>query len=224
MATAPILVFIDDDETVSKDWLSHLIAEQERSGAEVVLGPSIAVYDDAAPAWMREGDYHSSRPVYVDGKIITGYCCNTLVMRTSPPARNVRFQLGLGKTGGEDTIYLATIHRQGGTISYAEDALVYEDVPPKRAQLMWMLKRRFRFGHTHGLMLDALHDLGTSGRIREFVKAAAKCLSCGAMAVVNLPSRANRNRWLLRGALHAGVCLRFLGAGSIESYGLDQPA
>ena len=223
-STAPVLVFIDDDEVVAEDWLTELVAEQSRSGAEVVLGPAIALYDDMAPDWMKVADYHSSRPVYVNGEIVTGYGCNTLLMRTAPSVDGVRFERDAGKLGGEDTLYLAAIHRRGGKISYASEALVYEDVPPNRARLGWLLRRKLRFGHTHAVMLEQNGDLTFARRARQMALAVGKGSYCALMALLTLPIRSERNRWLIRGALHAGVCVRIVGLRPRETYGLDQPA
>ncbi|WP_394181636.1 glycosyltransferase family 2 protein [Yoonia maritima] len=222
-ATAPILIFIDDDELVSVGWLDALVAEQKASGAEVVLGPARAIYPDDAPGWMRAGDHHSSRPVYVHGEIKTGYSCNALLMRTAPSVVGLRFSEKLGRSGGEDTIYFASIHRNGGKISYAPDAEVTEAVLPQRASLWWLLQRKFRFGHTHGVMLQAGLNGSIVGQLREFLRATGKCLACLGMMIITAPSAQRSISWFLRGTLHAGVAFQFLGGRSHEIYGKDQP-
>ena len=71
-ASGDFLAFIDDDETASEDWLSELLIMADTTGADAVLGPVQAVYGNAAPAWMRRGDFHSTLPVWVAGEILTG--------------------------------------------------------------------------------------------------------------------------------------------------------
>ena len=75
------LAFIDDDCIASAGWLAALLAAAEESGADAVLGPVRAIYADAAPGWMRRGDFHSTNPVRVRGEVLTGYTCNVLMRR-----------------------------------------------------------------------------------------------------------------------------------------------
>lgn len=222
-ATAPILIFIDDDELVAAGWLAALLEEQRRSDADVVLGPAISIYPEDAPDWMRSGDHHSSRPIFVDGKIRTGYGCNTLLMRMRPCFEGLLFRHDLGRVGGEDTIFLASVHRRGGHISYAADAIVTEEVLPQRARLKWLVQRKLRFGQTHGLMLLADMDGGFVPQVREAMRAGLKCTYCMVMALVNMPFGKRGIPWLLRGCLHAGVVFFFLGGRTTETYGKDQP-
>jgi succinoglycan biosynthesis protein ExoM len=222
-ATAPIVVFIDDDELVTKDWLKCLFEEQKRSNSDVVLGPANAVYGKDAPKWMQQGDHHSTSADYVDGEIRSGYVGNTLLMRNSPAVSGLRFRLDLGRSGGEDTVFVSCIHQRGGKISYAPGAIVTEAVPPQRATLGWLLRRKFRFGQTHGLMLKE----GILGKrvkpIRDVPIAFGKGLSCLCMAILTAPIIEKSASWLLRGTLHAGVIYELLGGRAQELYGTDQP-
>ena len=44
-----LLVFIDDDETATPEWLASLVAKMDESGADVVLGPVKAIYGTPTP-------------------------------------------------------------------------------------------------------------------------------------------------------------------------------
>lgn len=215
-ADAPFLAFIDDDELAAPGWLAALIAEVENSGADAVLGPVQAVYGDESPRWMRERDFHSTRPVWVNGEIVTGYSCNVLFRRDSTAARNLRFRPELGRSGGEDTVFFSALHRAGGKIAFAPDALLTEAVPPERARFGWLARRRFRSGQTHALLLleEKGGHMGT--RLRCAGLAAAKALFC---LLAALPDFRRRHYWFLRAALHAGVAGRLLGKRELEQYG-----
>jgi len=75
-ATTPWLVFVDDDEYASTNWLAELVAS--RDGANAVFGPCEAIYGDGTPNWIRQGDYHSNR-ITERGRITTGYTSNVLI-------------------------------------------------------------------------------------------------------------------------------------------------
>ena len=216
-ATGDFLAFIDDDETASEDWIVRLLETALVTRADAVLGPVRAVYDKAAPRWMRRGDFHSTFPVWVDGQIITGYTCNVLLRLDAPSVAGRRFNLALGRSGGEDTEFFTHMHRLGGKIAYAPAAWVEEPVPEKRAAFSWLAKRKFRFGQTHGRLVGA--KAGAAERVKQIVLAAAKCGYCSFFALLFLFSPVRRNRYVLRASLHAGAVIGLFGVREIEQYG-----
>ncbi|WP_311029728.1 glycosyltransferase [Mesorhizobium koreense] len=219
-ATGDLLAFVDDDEMVSPDWLIELLRSAAETGADAVLGPVRAVYGDDAPRWMKRGDFHSTLPVWVRGEIRTGYTCNVLLHRSSPKLAGRRFNLALGRSGGEDTEYFARLHEAGGTVAFAPEAIVYEPVPVDRARFAWLAKRRFRMGQTHGRLLA--RNRSGAAMAREIGFAGAKTAYCLAAMALTVLSAEKRNRSLLRGIMHAGVVSGLLGVREIIQYG-DQP-
>lgn len=216
-ATGDFVAFIDDDETASSDWLAELVATIGTTGADAVLGPVSAVYPETAPGWMSRGDFHSTAPVWVHGAIITGYTCNVLLRRSAPSLNGRRFNLALGRTGGEDTEFFTHMVKAGGRIAFAEKAWVVEPVPPSRASMAWLAKRRFRSGQTHGRLLQEGH--AGFRRWKQIAIAGAKagyCLSAAA-ACFAMPIR--RGKFALRGVMHVGVVSGLFGLREIEQYG-----
>ncbi len=210
------LAFIDDDCSASPDWLAALVTKARQTGADAVLGPVAAIYGDAAPAWMRRGDFHSTNPVFVRGKLLTGYTCNVLMNVGAPSLDGRRFDLALGRTGGEDTEFFTAMVRDGGRLAFAEKALASEPVPADRAQFGWLAKRRFRTGQTHGRLL-AKTSGGTSGKA--VALAAAKVAFCAGGAVLTGLRPVARNRYALRSIMHGGVVSGLLGVREITLYG-----
>lgn len=216
-AAGDFLAFIDDDETASEDWIIRLMETAEATEADVVLGPVQAIYGKDAPRWMRRGDFHSTFPVWVGDRIITGYTCNALLRLAAPSLAGRRFSLALGRSGGEDTEFFTQMHRMGGTIAYAPAAWVQEPVPAKRAAFSWLAKRKFRFGQTHGRLIEA--GSGLAGKMRQLALAAAKSGYCALTGAIFLFSPVRRNQYILRASLHAGVVTGLLGVREIEQYG-----
>ncbi|MDI7862064.1 glycosyltransferase [Rhizobiaceae bacterium n13] len=216
-ATGDYLAFIDDDEVVSEDWLSRLLETARLTQAEVVLGPVRAHYLPEAPGWMQKGDFHSTLPVWVGGEIRTGYTCNVLLKLAAPSLANRRFNLALGKSGGEDTEFFGNAFDAGARIAFASNAWVHETVPEKRASFGWLARRRFRMGQTHGRLL-AVNASATS-RPRQLVLAIAKSGFCAAACVALGFVPVRRNRYALRAIMHAGVVSGLLGVREIQQYG-----
>lgn len=216
------LAFIDDDEIAPPQWLDALVATALSSNADAVLGPVLAVYGQSAPGWMREGDFHSTRPVWVGTEIRTGYTCNVLLDMRSPHVRGRRFELSLGQSGGEDTHFFTQVTNAGGHIAFSPKAELREPVPSRRESFGWLLKRRFRSGQTHGRILAEKHH--GSQRIAQFMLAGLKAGFCGAAALALWFSPVRRRGYQLRAALHGGAMSGLLGVREIRQYGSVEAA
>ncbi len=215
---ADYLAFIDDDETADAGWLSALLEKARATGADAVLGPVRAVYGAESADWMRDGDFHSTHPVFVGGRIRTGYTCNVLLDMGSPQVVGRTFALSLGQSGGEDTHFFTQLTQAGGLIEFAPEALILEAVPQKRASFSWLAKRRFRSGQTHGRILAA--KTSGVGRVRAAAIAGLKFVYCAFAAFVAAFLPVIRTRYLLRAALHAGAVMGVLGMREIRQYGV----
>jgi succinoglycan biosynthesis protein ExoM len=212
---ADYLAFVDDDETVSREWLCELVATARETGADAVFGPVNANYALTAPSWLAEGDFHSTMPVFVEGEIKTGYTCNVLV-KCKGLAAGLRFNLKRGKTGGEDTEFFARLHGLGGELAFSPRAHVFEDVTRDREALSWLLVRRYRAGQSHGAITLETQD---TSRFALAGLAAAKAAYCAAAALLTVWSPVRSRANLLRGVLHAGVVSSALGSSELALYG-----
>ena len=123
-ARAPWVAFLDDDETPTPDWLGALWREAVAGQWDVVLGPVKALYPSHAPSWLARGDFHSTTPVFVQGRIRTAYTGNVLFRREMVERLHLRFRPELGKSGGEDEDFFYRLFDAGGRIGFAADAVV----------------------------------------------------------------------------------------------------
>lgn len=211
------LAFIDDDETASNTWLSELYKTAVNENAHVALGPVISVYPCNAPNWIVKCDFHSTRPVFVNGIIRTGYTGNTLLKLSSQYFENEMFNLSLGKSGGEDTDYLSRAFKKGAKLAFAQNAIVHEPVTSERATLSWLIKRKFRMGQTYPLtqLTSNSSDFFTA---KFTVKALSKVMFCSIMVLLLCFNPTKRYSWLLRGSFHFGVMTKLVGIKNIETY------
>jgi succinoglycan biosynthesis protein ExoM len=204
------VAFLDDDEVASPGWLAGLLAKS--ASADVVFGPVKAIYGDHAPAWARAGDFHSARVVYRHGRIDTGYAGNVLMRRRTLEAAGVRFDLALGVTGGEDTMFFGRLAAMGLRLAEAPEALAAEPVPDQRATLGWLARRFWRSGHSHAAMVLAIS--GSAVSPAKALASSAKAGACAAAAVATVWFTPWWRRWLLRGLMHGGMALRYLGGAA----------
>ena len=215
---ARFLAWIDDDETAEPGWLAALLARQPETGAAAVLGPVHAVYGEGAPGWMRSGRVHDTLPVSgAGGQVLYGYTSNALMDLAHPALAGLWFDPARGRTGGEDTAFFQAVTAAGGEIAFAAGAVVAETVPPDRAALGWLLRRRFRIGQTHASLFAP--KAGPARRVAAAGLSAAKVAACLGAATLRAADPLGRNRALIRGALHLGALAELAGVGRVEPYG-----
>ncbi|WP_299199324.1 glycosyltransferase family 2 protein [uncultured Amphritea sp.] len=213
------LAFIDDDELAMPGWLKALMQTATSTSAQVVLGPVDARYDpEFCEDWMSKGGFYQTRPVYVNGAILTGYTCNVLLDRRDERVKNADFDLALGKTGGEDTVLFSELYKQGCIIKYAQKAVLIEPITLPRASLKWLWLRRYRSGQTHGMLL-ADRVISLTDKLKQILIASVKASFCHIMLLLTLWNPVAWRRWWLRGGLHLGVVSSLLGKDTLVQYG-----
>jgi len=208
------IAFLDDDEIAEPDWLATLYAA--RGAGDVVFGPVRALYPATAPGWLVRGDFLSKQPALRPHGYDTGPSANVMLRRACVGA--LRFDESLGRTGGEDTLFFATLHDRGARLAFCERAVVCEPAEPARSRFRALLWRNFASGHAHARVLR----LRGGGRLRIAIVAASKCAASLALAAVQVVSAVGWRRQCLRAALHAGVVAHALGLSVPILYGRSE--
>ncbi|MFB9217284.1 glycosyltransferase family 2 protein [Vibrio sinaloensis] len=214
-----VLVFIDDDEIVTKEWLRHLIEEYLTSGSQVVTGPVEPIYEESPPYWVESLALHTrGRPK--EKEIRTAPSGNTLIDLKTVKLLALRFDLSLGKTGGEDNVFFRKITLSGGKISYAPKALVREFTPNYRTKFSWFLTRKKSNGQTYSKMLKIQNENNSGLYLVRSVCVAATKVTISLIAMIfNCYSPLKVRFWALRCVFHYGVLLGLVGRSGEELYG-----
>ncbi len=148
-AGADLMAFIDDDEEPTPGWLDNMIAAMDAFDADVVHGHVEPRLPANAPAWIVEENYFRP-PRYATGdRRAAGYTNNLLVKRGVFDALG-GFEPSWALCGGTDTLLFSKAFQAGFRIVACREAVVYEDIEPRRMNASWLLKRAFRIGMTSG--------------------------------------------------------------------------
>jgi glycosyltransferase involved in cell wall biosynthesis len=136
------VVFIDDDEYASKDWLKELVSAIVRNKSDMVVGRVISVFEHEVPEstsyWFEKGDHPNDSAI----KIISS--ANMIISTEFLSRSGLKFDKRFNSTGAEDTYFGIQAGYEGAQIYWAQNAVVYETVTKNRAKLNWLLRRRFR--------------------------------------------------------------------------------
>ncbi|QKS21851.1 glycosyltransferase [Curtobacterium sp. Csp1] len=118
--------FVDDDEEVDPGWLLRLTDVRRRSDADGVTGPVEFSFAVDPPRWALLGNFFI-RPDFADGAPCPTAATNNLLLSVDAlRARDLRFDLRLGTTGGSDIMLTRQLTSRGGRIVWCEGAVVHE--------------------------------------------------------------------------------------------------
>jgi len=150
-SSAEFIAMIDDDERAAPDWLDHLVATIRMFDADVVIGPTVPVFERAMPPWLQENyNEFDRRSNHSTGTILErGLSGNTLLRAATCIAKNNRFLPELGRSGGEDTdFFMRLVKRMGCKIVWCNEAVVDEFIPESRVTPVYLMRRKLRSNQT----------------------------------------------------------------------------
>lgn len=148
------IIFIDDDEYVTPNWLYELLTTIINNEADVVLGPVTAKLDESVSKYIA---YFFRRKEYPDNSKIYSLATGNLIMRRKSFDKfNVRFDNRFNSTGSEDSFFGVQLMQKGATIYWAAKAIAYETIPDNRANLKWLMERKYNgaISYTYILKLE----------------------------------------------------------------------
>ena len=137
------IVFVDDDEFVSNQWLNELVRSIENNKADAARGPVIAKLqnENLSPALLKLFERES----HVDNAPLNRWTTGNLIIRRSSIEKfNVWFDTRFNAIGSEDTYFGTQMDKKGALIVWASKALVYESIPEMRTKIRWFINRTYR--------------------------------------------------------------------------------
>jgi succinoglycan biosynthesis protein ExoM len=140
------LIFIDDDEYVTTEWMNELLRTIIHNNADAARGPVFVkisghIPQDISKLFVRENYPNNTRL----SKWATG---NLILRRTSLEKYNVWFDERFSKSGSEDFYFGIQMAKKGASIFWAAHAVTYEIIPDARANVQWLIKRKYRSAST----------------------------------------------------------------------------
>jgi succinoglycan biosynthesis protein ExoM len=145
------LVFVDDDEYVTVEWLNELVKTIKNNNGDAARGP---VYPDTESHIPDSISYWFMRKNYPNNSRIHSIVTNNLILDCSSLKKfDVWFDPRFNIIGSGDNYFGIQIIKKGARIYWAENAVVNETIPAKRANIRWILKRIYRGASTYTYVL-----------------------------------------------------------------------
>jgi succinoglycan biosynthesis protein ExoM len=147
---ADFIAFVDDDEIPHPAWLDQLLTVQGHHDADIVTGPVLSVFEVPVPHWLAQ-EPAFGRPRFPTGSRVEVARTGNVLIRVAKLGDTFRFDPRFGLSGGGDTLLFLQLRQAGSSIVWADEAVVDEWVPARRATALWSLKRAFRAGNAWSL-------------------------------------------------------------------------
>lgn len=139
------IAMIDDDVRARPDWLAILFARFAATGADVFAGPVSYEFPRGTNDFVRTA-FSSEVPPTGPIDLINGTTGVLIATKVLEASNWPTFDADFGLTGGGDKEWFSRLKKLGARFEWVAEAHVVETVPPSRASLKWLLKRRYRYG------------------------------------------------------------------------------
>lgn len=168
------VVMTDDDCVPDPRWLAELLEASQRTGAEAISGRMIRRVPADAPRWLREQPFLEQGVARYESDSELAFASTHNSMMSSSwlsHHTDVRFDPSFGRLGGEDMVFFKSASAAGLRITYAPDAIVYEDQPAARLRYRFLLRQAAWLGNsTYATQTES----GAASRMRMAVHGLAR--------------------------------------------------
>jgi len=176
------LIFVDDDETVSAQWVKELWSVQNANNAHFVQGPVTLTVDAPKDEWMIKSKLFALKNFPDNAPRHEAWSNNVMIDMDFVRDNNLAFDPSLRFDGGEDTLFFQQMSEAGAKGVFAANAIVYENQPKSRLTWRWALRRQFRNGNTRAMIAYRMNT-----RTRAVFKTLIRAAGCAAFGIVILP-------------------------------------
>jgi succinoglycan biosynthesis protein ExoM len=197
---------------VATDWLTRMLAARDEFQADCVFGPVHPVYPPGTPAWIVQAN-----PLHVDWgrrgrRVQVGRCGNALLTAAIIARTGARFDVSLGRTGGEDTLFFHTLSAAGAVMVVTDDALVSEEAPPARVTVPYFRHRAVRTGQIYARFVTSTTARQPLQRLKFYGGATVKAsVGLGVAAALWPFAPARALPFAMRGWMNLGKLREPLG-------------
>ena len=211
-ASGQYILFIDDDEVASPDWVSNLLIILKKFNADGVFGYVEPEFHRDAAQWIKQRDFFFSpmTPTGTEAKFT--FTTNCLLKSSLLKGINGPFDVRYGISGGGDPYLFETLKKQGAKFVNCREAVTMEYLPLERSNLTYILKRALKGGNTGALrIIDNTTDKKIFQKIIILSKAFANLLISSFLLFLFYPKITRRTKNLMKIASNVGRVLSVFG-------------
>jgi len=216
-ATGDYVLFIDDDEFASDNWVMNLYNTLIKFDADGVFGTVTSYFPENTPDWIKNCFIYN-RPTFSTGSLATvtrsGNCIikSSLIKSVEGP-----FDPAFGITGGSDTMLFGLLLKKGAKFVNCFEAETFEFVPSQRSTLNWLIKRAFRTGNGFARRKIELNSrYKFLFKLRLILVGLSFSLISLVLVLILFPFKSKRVHWFLKFIANTGKISAVIGHFTLE--------
>lgn len=205
-AKGKYILFIDDDEIATPDWLMNLVHCIETHHADAVFGKVQFTFDQTIPQYIQECYLYLGDQDLQTGRKATLFKTNNVIIKSSLlKSMTIIFDPRYGITGGSDSQLFSRLEIQGAKFIECAEAVTIEYSPPQRSNKKWLMKRAMRGGNNHTRILIELAPKGTIKlRIQQFAIGSVYMMMGSLLSIVYCWNKTQSLNWQCKAAANYG--------------------
>lgn len=143
------ILFFDDDELLDKNCLAeHTNFYNSNPNAYIISGPTPNIFKEKYPSYITKHMVFKQRTSKKTGQILTECAAGNVFFPVCIAKEyGLRFSEEYKYMGGEDGQFFNKAYEIGFTIVWNNNAIIYEVVPPARANISYILKKCYYNGY-----------------------------------------------------------------------------
>ncbi len=184
--TAPWLAFLDDDQTIARDWFLEAERAINRCSADVLFGIIATEFEASARPtaaarrlFTREISAAEGTALFAFGAEKTRALALTpgnALFRRDTTLATARFDPAFGLAGGEDFDLFCRLQRDGRSFAWRPSLRAQEFVPAKRCEPAYLRRRFYSGGQVYAAAVAGLSQFPALARWTLRGKALAQAL------------------------------------------------
>jgi len=226
-----LVAFLDDDQSVPRNWLHSLLDFHAANPAPVSFGPVVTKLPKSSAKHIDYLKAFFARELDVKSGYIDHFygCGNALLDLSIIQRKGPLFDTSMNECGGEDDLLFQSLKERGERFGWCAEAPAFEHVPESRARLGYTLKRAFAYGQGPITLARKATPTRYGSILMWMGIGAAKFALNMLLYFTHWVTRApNRAEYLDRAVRGAGkffwwVKLKFYGSASTTSEAANQP-
>ena len=145
---ADYILFLDDDEFISKSYFLGLASLYSNCTPDVIIGPVVTRYYPDTPKWIIQTKIFERTRRETGSVQLTGNTGNAFIsLKIIDKVGG--FNIAYGTSGGEDSEFFYRCRSEGTKLIWCDEAETFEFLAMDRANLMYAIKRARRGGQTY---------------------------------------------------------------------------
>jgi succinoglycan biosynthesis protein ExoM len=196
-ATGDYIFFIDDDEFASPDWVEKSINCLNKYNADGIFGIVRSYFEPSTPEWIQNNRIFHRIIQDSGSEARFTRTSNCLIKKEILKSIDGPFDTKYGITGGSDSNLFNKLIINGAKFISCTESVVYEYIPPERANKKWMKMRMLRTGNSFARRTIELSNSKILTRFFLTLKALIVIFLNLALFTINIYSKTKRNQYYI---------------------------